>query len=65
MSPNSRLKTWISLIPDPYKDGRTWFSGAASSIVLDEKEILDAFQAEFSLGAVDALPGTSYIPSLS
>jgi hypothetical protein len=42
---NSRMTIWLNLIPEPFGDGRDWFSGAASSIVLDGEEILDAFQA--------------------
>jgi hypothetical protein len=43
---NNRLHVRLSLVPDPYGDKHKCYSGSAHSVVLDEKEILDAFRAE-------------------
>lgn len=38
---NSRLEIWFNLTPRLDKDTQNWFSGAATSVLLDRKEILD------------------------
>ncbi|MBF2063088.1 MAG: hypothetical protein IGS39_01440 [Calothrix sp. C42_A2020_038] len=42
---NSRLIVWFNLIPAPEDNERNWFSGSATSIQLDQEEILDPFRA--------------------
>jgi hydrogenase maturation protease len=42
---NQRLTVWLNLVPDPENNGRNWFAGAATSIQLDHREILDPFQS--------------------
>ena len=43
---NSHLEAWFNLIPEPDNDGKDWYAGSATSVVLDGKEILDPFKAE-------------------
>lgn len=40
---NERLDVWFYLVPEPWDDGRGWFAGAATSVLLDGREALDAF----------------------
>ncbi|GAB1538886.1 hypothetical protein NUACC21_15500 [Scytonema sp. NUACC21] len=42
---NSRLIVWFNLIPAPEDNWRNWFSGSATSVQLDNQELLDPFQA--------------------
>lgn len=42
---NHRLIVWFSLVPDPEHCGHDWYAGAATSVQLDHREILDPFPA--------------------
>ncbi|AFZ24096.1 hypothetical protein Cylst_1838 [Cylindrospermum stagnale PCC 7417] len=42
---NKRLIVWFNLIPAPEDNGRNWFSGSATSVQLDNLEILDPFRS--------------------
>lgn len=41
---NNRLNIWLNLVPAPEEDQRNWYAGAATSVLLDGKEILDLFR---------------------
>jgi hypothetical protein len=44
MLSNNRLEIWMELKPKPWDDkDREWYAGATTSVLLDGKEILDAF----------------------
>ena len=43
---NDRLEAWINLAADPENEGRNWYAGSATSVLLDGKEMLDPFKAE-------------------
>ena len=43
---NEHLEVWINLAADPENDGRNWYAGAATSVLLHGKEMLDPFTAE-------------------
>jgi hypothetical protein len=43
---NNRLNVWFNTSPDAGDKKRSWYAGAATSVILDDKEILDAFRAE-------------------
>jgi hypothetical protein len=45
---NQRLDLWFNLAPDPENDGKNWYAGSATSVLLDGKEELDPFTAEIS-----------------
>lgn len=42
---NKKLEVWLELIPAPWGDGRNWYAGSASTVLLDGEEILDNFKA--------------------
>ena len=43
---NNRLAVRLELFPRPWDDDKDWYAGAASSVVLDGKEILNAFEVD-------------------
>lgn len=45
---NRRLEIWINLLPSPWRDSRCWYAGSASTVLLDNLEMLDAFRGVLS-----------------
>jgi hypothetical protein len=43
---NNVLSVWFSLVPKPWPAQGDWYAGAATSVELKHKEVLDAFRAE-------------------
>jgi hypothetical protein len=43
---NSRLEVYFNLLPSVEEDNRKWYAGSATSVQLDQKEMLDPFKAE-------------------
>jgi hypothetical protein len=46
---NNSLEVWLELQPKPGAETGNWYAGAATSVLLDGKEILDAFGAMFGI----------------
>lgn len=43
---NNRLEIRFELQPEPFDDGRGWYAGAVTKVLLDGQEILDAFREQ-------------------
>ena len=48
---SGKLTVWFNLIPDPEDNNRNWYSGSATSILLDNQEMLEYFTNEYNFDA--------------
>lgn len=44
---SGKLTVWFNLIPDPEDNNRNWYSGSATSVLLDNQEMLEYFTNEY------------------